>query len=180
MARREARLIVLCEDNAQERFLGGLEMGMGYRRVRLVRLPAGQGSGELHVRRNYAAEVRAHRSKRNAQPMLALITMLDADVVTTDHRHQQLAYELANDGQAPRQPEERIAILVPKRHVESWVKFLETGVGDEAGRYDNNQFSLPQCRVAGENLAEKRSANALPAGTPASLLRAWDELNRLP
>jgi hypothetical protein len=117
--------VILCEDLQSQVFIRRalLRRGVDSRRIRLVDLPSGRGAGEQYVRQQYPGEVEAHRSQA-AHMAAALVVHLDADPGhTVADRHRQLGDALAEAEQSPRQPQERIAHLVPKRNIETWVHF---------------------------------------------------------
>ena len=57
-----------------------------------------------------------YRAKANHQ-RIALIVVIDADLDTVARRQQQLDETL---GESSRQPVERIALVVPRRNIETW------------------------------------------------------------
>jgi hypothetical protein len=63
--------------------------------------PAGQQSGEQHVRDRYPVEVKAHRSKKNHLD-IALIVVIDADTNEVENRLKQLELALKDRSLDPR------------------------------------------------------------------------------
>ena len=179
MAKRHAEIIILCEDRAHANVvLHHLKKrGFNYRQLRVVPR-AGSGSGAQFVLQRYAEEVRAYRSKAN-HLSLALITVIDADRQEVQHIHHRLEGQLQNADIENRKPGERIALLVPKRNIETWIVYLQgTSVDEES---DYKQHSLAEnYRQAGITLAEQLGQQPR-ADCPQSLQMALNELkDRLP
>ena len=54
--------------------------------------------------------------------------IVDADLETTERRASQLSQALTAADMAQRGADEPIAVLIPKRHVETWIRAL---LGDQ-------------------------------------------------
>jgi hypothetical protein len=124
-------VIVVVEDDRHEmlvrRYLK--KRGLVEREIRIRRSPSGEGSAENWVRKTFAIEVSSYRG-RHAQT--ALIVVVDADTVTVQHRLKQLDQALRDSGKETVDPgRERIARLVPKRNVETWILCLNGHEVDE-------------------------------------------------
>jgi len=175
MTRRHADIVVLCEDTCQQNLARGYLKAKKFEpsKLRFVPPPHGAGSGKQHVLANYAVEVGAYRRKAN-HLSLALVVAVDADNDTVDEVHLALARALEAAQQGPRGADERIVILVPKRNVETWVRFLDGHPVDESSDY-TAEVRPGDCQPAGRKLA------ATPRGQPPpSLAQAQQELHRLP
>ena len=95
--------------------------------------PSGRGSAENWVRKRFAKEVSVYR-RRHAQT--ALIVMIDADTGTVEDRLRQLAEALREAGEPPIDTKtERIARMVPKRNVETWILCLNGHAVNEEDDY---------------------------------------------
>lgn len=188
MARRGVEFTILCEDVQQQvfirKFLRRHPDWTAYRRIRLLPLPSGEGAGEQYVREQYPIEVEALRTSHHAR---ALMVMVDADLLAVEERYQQLAVALeAHSPGRPRCPEEPIALLVPKRTVETWIYYLlekdqgtETVVVDETRRYPKYERES-DCHPATELLHSLITQGTVPpADCPASLKLGFDELSRI-
>jgi hypothetical protein len=126
MVARDLRYVVLGEDIAHRNFVRRwlLAEGVEPRNIRLIPVPAGTGgAGDEHVRKTYPAEVAYYRRRANAQ-RVALVVVIDADRETVRHRQRQLDETLSGIGSPSRAGSERIAILVPKRNIETWLQAL--------------------------------------------------------
>ena len=181
MSRAPAEHVILAEDRQQEVFARRLlrELGVEPRKMRFNTAPPGSGSGEQYVREQYPSQLRACRSHlRVVSPRL--IVLIDADTGTVDDRHRQLAQQLDAQGLAPRSPGDRLALLVPRRNIETWIAHLTgTGPVDEALSYPR----LPRegdCQPAVLRLAPLvRHPDPLPDDCPDSLRRAILELRAI-
>jgi hypothetical protein len=183
MSEKSVHFIILCEDKQHEVFtrrtLRQLRFNFSYRDLRLV-LPRG-GSGEHHVRKNYPIEVKEHRvraTRRNG----GLLVLMDADKETVEKHHQELAQELALALLPPRGNEERIALLIPKWNIETWIYFLLSGqdVKEDKSDYPKLRGRESDCQPAVEKLDEYLRIG-LPDNCPPSLQRGAEELKtRLP
>jgi hypothetical protein len=131
------RFMVLVEDQALELFVRDclLELGAHRREIRVRRCLAGRGSAKQWIDHEYPSEVQAHRKR--ASENLALVVGTDADTQTVPQRVQRLADTLQEAGRTPRTHQERIAIWVPKRNIETWLLFLNGSQVDEEGDYKN-------------------------------------------
>jgi hypothetical protein len=139
------------------------------------------------VRTLYPREVREHRRCRDGNlKQSALIVHIDADTGTVANRHRQLADALnqAGAGGPPRTQDERIAIIVPKRHTETWLHglFDPDITEDRDCKRDGRLRKLHDERVpiAAEEIYRLTRANAPPPPTNLpSLAAAIPELRRL-
>ena len=61
-----------------------------------------------------------------------MIVAIDADTGTVHNRANQLAEALSTSDIPARDPQERIAHLISKRHIEAWILHLNDKSADEA------------------------------------------------
>lgn len=124
MVAPDLRFIILGEDHAHMNFVRRwlLSEGVGPRQIipRKVAADATGDGGEKYVRQQFPAEVQYYRAKANHQ-RIALIVVIDADRDTVARRQRQLDETL---GDLPRRPDERIALMVPRRNIETWMTVL--------------------------------------------------------
>ncbi|WP_233787188.1 hypothetical protein [Dulcicalothrix desertica] len=140
--------------------------------------PPSSQSGEQYVRTQYPVEVKAYRQNRN-RVSIGLVVLIDADTSTPQERLDWLARTLADDEQQNRQPDEAIAIFVPKRNIETWIHYLQGESVNEEDTYSKFPNNEANCKPSVENLAEQcRSQNILKEAPP-SLQLACGELQRL-
>lgn len=183
MSKRYAQVVLLMEDKQHQAFLTRLLQALGYppHKLRVLSSPAGQGSGEQYVRECYSREVRELRHRLTRSQHQALVVMIDADDKETGERLQQLARELEQAGLDPRGESERIAVLVPRRNIMTWIEWLLGKQVNETDSYPELKGRERECQPAVARLVELcRSDKPLPEHCPASLIRAIkNELPRL-
>jgi hypothetical protein len=85
------------------------------------------------VIKNYSVEVSALRSRSYLRA--GLVAVVDADVLAIEERFRQLEQSLIQDDQNVRGSTERIALLSPKRNVETWIFYLLGNVANEEDDY---------------------------------------------
>jgi hypothetical protein len=170
------RALILCEDRQQEVFARYFLEQCGVRPVRVIVGPIGLGSGEQFVRQKYPAEVKVFRRKYRSQPNTRLVVLSDADILEVSQRLVQLEAGLT-ESQAPRQPDERIAVFIPKRNIETWIHYLMGEVVNEADIYRHLDRES-ECKGFVEDLARNRR-QPLPENAPQSLKTACEELPRI-
>lgn len=167
------QVVVLCEDRQHwvfaYRFL--TQNGVHGRRIRPNFRP-GQGSGEQYVRVQYPIEA-AEQRKRAARLNSALIVIQDCDVRTLEERRATL------EQSAARGQNDRIALLFPKRNIETWIHFLTDGEAvNEVDTYPKLRGRESECHNAVDRLAAKNEYR-LSADVPSSLRAACPEIRRL-
>lgn len=171
MAKR-VRFTVLCEDRQAQDFIVHVlrHAGVSRREIRTQPLPSREegGAGDKFVRDRYANEVRALRAVGRGN----LVVHVDADPHNTvQQRHAQLAGMLAAAGLAKRGPEERIAELVPKRNIETWIHALDTTQRPDYARPLNENAEYARLKTTDRcDQAARDCLSAVKAGnTPAAL-----------
>ena len=181
---RPSLVIVLAEDDRHKsftyRFL--IKCGLENHQIRIQLSPSGRGSAESWVREKFVQETIAYRS-RQARAHTALIVLIDADTSTVQHRLNQLDQSLRDGKHQIVGGTERIARLVPKRNVETWILCLNGQDVDEQTDYKNTRDSdnwnelIPQ---AAETLYQSTPLNTdLPNHFVGSLRAGIRELKRL-
>jgi hypothetical protein len=183
MAARDLRYIVLGEDHTHVNFVRRwlLREGVPPRQITLRAVAAdatGEG-GEKYVRQQYPAEVDYYRAKANHQ-RVALIVVIDADRGTVAARHEQLDEALQG---TPRRREERVAILVPRRNIETWLTVLldPTTVDDDESTDFSPRFrrqTAAACEEAAPRFVDFLRREPLASDRP-SLTAARSESARL-
>jgi|ERR1700685_251613 len=177
---KPSQVILVLEDEHQEmlvyRHLKRLAL-----RTRIRRSPTGEGSAENWVRKTFVEEVSAYRT-RQSRASTALIVVIDADVHTVQDRLAQLDRALRNAGKEVVDPKtERIARLVSKRNIETWILSLNAERVNEETDYTTRENHwnrlIPQASVT---LFEWTRPNAvLPEFCTPSLRSGIAELDRL-
>lgn len=179
MSQCRVQIVILCEDRQQEVFARYFLKKRGFTgRFRAAICPKGSQSGEQYVRTQYLVEVKAYRQNRN-RVSIGLVVLIDADTGTLQERLNQFAQALNEGSQQNRQPDEAIAIFIPKRNIETWIHYLQGETVDEEIRYSKFEKDEATCKPYVENLAEQCRSQNLPEDAPESLQAACGELQRL-
>ncbi|MEQ8995337.1 MAG: hypothetical protein RID53_02395 [Coleofasciculus sp. B1-GNL1-01] len=178
MSQRRVQIVILCEDRQQEVFARHFLKKRGLTGIFRSKIcPPGSQSGEQYVRSQYPVEVKAYRQNRN-RVSIGLVVLIDADTGGLQERLNQLDLALSENSQQNRQPDDAIAIFIPKRNIETWIHFLQGETVDEETEYSKYQKEAA-CKPSVENLAEQCRSQNLPDNAPASLQVACGELQRL-
>ncbi len=176
---RYTQLVVLCEDRQQEVFARRFLVccGIDPHRIYYKTSRQGRGSGEQYVREQYPVEVKAYRSKCHHLSIgLAVIT--DADTRTVARRQDELKRSLAAASLQDRESGERIGVFVPKRNIETWIRYLQGMSVNEEDDYSHFDRVGEDWKDAVESLAARRG-DPLPPDAPPSLQAACGELDRI-
>ncbi|WP_251958688.1 hypothetical protein [Nostoc commune] len=175
----------MCEDLQQQvfayHFLKKRGFNINPKNVTIRTFSAGKGAGEQFVRKHYAAEVKEYRRKNYRSGML--VVLIDADTATVKATLKELDNALIKNSQELRKADEKIAIFVPKRNIETWIHYLRTGkVVEEEGeksKYPKFPKNEAICKPGVEQLANQCSQGSLDENAPPSLQTACEELQRL-
>jgi hypothetical protein len=183
---RIANIVVLAEDREQQNLVRRYLERCGHNllQCRFSSLSGRGGSGEKYVRDNYTKEVRACRSSWGRRTSALLVVIVDADTESAQHRANQLARALRDANEQPRGSQEPIAVLIPKRHVETWIRALLGGNVDEETDYTKAPYSVPTSQdisaAALELHAWTRAGAGPGARSPPSLTASIPEWRRIP
>lgn len=176
-------IVILAEDERHRMLLYRHLKKRGYptRKIRFCSwFPNFQTPCLSFVKYEYPKEVEALRRKAH-RVTSALLVVIDADDLTVDERLNELDLLLTNAGHATRAVTEHIAIVVPKRNIETWMYFLSGADVDEETNYKPHCRSLNNGDIATEFASATLSKADLPPNSPPSLMRACEsELPRLP
>ena len=179
MSQRRVQIVILCEDRQQEVFARYFLKKRGFTGlIRAKICPPGSQAGEQYVRTQYLAEVKAYREKRN-QVSIGLVVLIDAGTGTLEARLNELASALDKDEQEKRGSNEAIAIFVPKRNIETWIRYLQGETVNEEAVYAKFKNNEAVCKTAVEDIADRCYSQSLPEDAPRSLQAACGELQRL-
>lgn len=174
-------VILVLEDEHQQRLVYRCLINCGVQRnvIRIQRSPSGRGSAENWVRKQFAKEVSEYR-RRHAQTQL--IVVIDADTHTVQERLGQFDQELKDGGKPSVDTKiEKIARLVPKRNIETWILYLNGKNVDETADHSKSKngwnMLIPK---AAKILSEGVASNAEPPKLCIDSLRhGVSELSRL-
>lgn len=169
---RRVRLVLLCEDGQHECFVRRFLKARGWQtgEMYVVKSPEARGAAEQWVRKRYPLELAEYRI-RSARAATGLMVMIDADAHGVEERGNELDAACTEQGISPRRPDEAVAVLVPKRNIETWIHFLEGHDVDEQREYRKLQRER-ECRPAIERLHGYCSGPGLPEEAPDSLRTA--------
>lgn len=184
MPERIANIFVLAEDIEQQNLVRRYMENCGHnlRSCRFDRPAQGpSGSGEKYVRDQYPKQVQACRSAIGRRASALLVIIIDSDMETTQHRAEQLADALEAAGMQPRDDGEPIVVLIPKRHVETWIRALLGNQADEQIDYKKPQPIASDIRNAAEILHRWTRRGAGPGPTsPPSLTASLPQWRKIP
>lgn len=176
-----ASIFILAEDKPQQRLIRKYfrERGFSQRQIQDIPVPVGETQNIGFVLKSYAVEVAL---QRNVAYSRGLVVVIDADDNTGEHRKTQLDEGLEAAGKMRRDAGEAIAIVVPRRNVETWIWHLEGNAVDETANYKGSPVR------DGHNMAivKRRFADYIVTGQepfpdcPPSLQDARVELLRVP
>jgi hypothetical protein len=173
MAKRKAEVILLCEDDQHEsfakRFLAG--RGIPKAKIRVKKSPGPRGSAEQWVRHEFVNAVRTYRS-RHVQHVVMVV--IDGDRSSPAERIEQLDTACREDKLDPRHKDERIAVFVPRWHIETWIAYLGGASVDENVKYP--KLDRPRtCQDAVDELIRMCDQCKLRSPAPPSLEAACEE-----
>jgi len=181
---RIANKIILAEDATQQNLVRRYLERCGHAPpFRLVPLPAKGpgGSGERYVREQYPREVQACRSILGRRAAALLVVIVDADMETTQRRAGQLAGALQAAGMHVRGNDEPIIVLVPRRHVETWIRALLGDHVDEVTDYTRPTPTARQIKDAASELyGWTRPGASAGVTSPPSLTASLPEWQKIP
>lgn len=179
MSSRNVNLVIVCEDIQQltfaRRYL--IERGFERRKFREELPRRGKGSGEQFVRQQLVTEVREHRRK-SYQKERTIVVFIDADTLSVQERLAQLNSALEQEGLEKIQPDEKIAIFIPKRNIETWIRYANDRSADETVSYP--KLLKPRtCQAEVELYVNSICKAGLPDDALSSLVYACGELAKI-
>jgi len=106
---------------------------------------------------------------------------IDADVKTVAQREKELETALENAREHGRKPEEAIVLLIPKRHIETWILCLLGELVDEVTDYKSRRDVHQKIKPAALTFYEwGRPHHSVPDHCVESLHRGLREVQRIP
>ena len=107
------------------------------------------------------------------------MAMIDGDRHDLEERHKQMDEACAQAGIAPRAPSDNVAVLVPRRNIETWFAYLDGEEVDETTEYPK-LGSQKECRRHVDALWEMCTKDQkLRPPSPPSLEAACEEYKNL-
>jgi hypothetical protein len=171
-------VIVVVEDGLHKQLVNRYlkKRGLEQHAIRIEISTSGDASA--WVRKRFAKEVRAYRSRK---AKTALIVVIDADTGTVQERWRQLDQALKDAGIPPIDfDKEQIARLVPKRNIETWILCLNGQTVDEKTDYKKgNDWSKAILQAAETLYSWTQTSAEPPQHCVDSLRRGVGELRRL-
>jgi len=188
---QKPEVVILCEDIAHERFIRQYLICCGFdgRRIKDFGNPKGRkiNNNNDFVLKHYASLVKSYRRK-NFQN-LAVVVMVDADESSIYDRIRALNVALNEEegklNKDLRFPEEKIAIFVPARNIETWFYYINY---DKNCNENTDYKNYPEIRTTNiielaQSSAKKLSREICTQGLDntalSSLNHACSELRRI-
>ena len=154
MANRASQTILLCEDDPQERLVRTYLKACGLDTVPPSFVPR-NASREVHggnvdwVRREFPKELRACRHRHAAKAETLLIVVVDADKFEVGERRGHL---LADPADSPVASKDPLVILIPRRHIETWIRAATGKKVNETDDYKNPEPAKSEIRAAARTI----------------------------
>ena len=173
---RRVRVVVVAEDQQQEMFLRQVLRGrrLDPRDMTFLVCAKGGFAADAWVLRTHGEEARILLAVQHAQPRRGLITVIDADELTVERRHRQL--DEAAGAEPARVSQARIAYVVPRRNIETWLIALAGRQADEVTDYKKRGAQPEDCRAQAKAFNEQCAQDR--ASLPAIAI-ACRELDRV-
>ena len=164
-------VFILCEDLQTYTFIRRflVAQGVNDRRFAPVDFKARKGSGEQYVRERLPSELKTYRRKCHHQKN-ALIVAIDADTGEVAQRVRELEKECKQRGVDPRQSNDRVMYVIPKRNIETWLAYLSGQNVNEDDEYKRLDFER-DCQGCVDRL--ERCASARSFGSPPHRRCRW-------
>jgi len=189
MSRRRVQLVILCEDIQHRAFAKGLFEARGFRNIRFLPIPEGRGAATQYVFKHYPNRVKAYRILAHRHHCChALAVFIDADNRSVENRLMELDEQLQLNDLEKRQSKDKIALFVPKMHIETWLMYLiqrlvDSKNVDEETPYKNDYkriYRVRDCIAYAKKFANDICPSGrLPLEAPPSLHKACDELKKI-
>ena len=179
MSKRRVKNVLLCEDRQHEAFFRYYLEQIGYNPRKLDVQKASTGSGEQWVRNRYPIELRAYR--KHSEDTHNLIVVIDGDGRSLEDRRAQLQSASSAESLPERGEDEAVSILVPRRNIETWIRYLQGEPVQEDHREAYPKLGRESdCYGAVDRLLAIRANNWMaPDDCPPSLRAGLVELRRL-
>ncbi|MDM8519996.1 hypothetical protein QUF64_08115 [Anaerolineales bacterium HSG6] len=182
MSRRKVNLVIICEDVQQSSFARRylIKRGFHNRKIRIIKCPAGAMSGEQFVRRQLISEVKLYRKKSSyGQGGIALVALIDADTKSVQERLEQINSALEQEGVESIKQNERIAIFIPKRNIETWIRFAKNRNNTDENTVYSKLKKPRSCRDEVDLYVNTICKDGIPSDALPSLVHACNELVKI-
>lgn len=177
MSERVSQTILLCEDEAHERFVTAYmkRCGLATDARSLTRLVASRkqhGGNDHWVLNEFPKQLHACRQRQKAKAETLLIVMIDADKQSVQERRRQLLERLKSAGFEDFSANEPAVLLIPKYHVETWIRALTGEMVDETEDCKPwEKIEKGVLQNAAQTLFDWSRANAIPGPTCVQSLK---------
>ena len=184
---------ILCEDIDQERFIREYLIcrGLDDRKIKDYGNPKGRviENNNASIVEHYPALMKSYRTRKYRN--IAVVVMIDADEDSVSDKmrflHKALDEAAGNLNKDPRLRDDKVAIFVPARNIETWFSYINNNMeGQECNEntdYKDNKMSAKERIELAERAAKKLAREICPQGvdriTLPSLRYACTELQRL-
>ena len=175
---KNQKYTVLCEDKLTHcyirRFL--ISQGINGRKIFQLPLPAA-GCGEQYVRSQFPKYLNALRSR--SYDANVLVVAIDADTKTFQERKSQLFASCETADIPTRTEDDKLLVFIPKRNVETWIKYFYGEAVDEEQDYAHFlKGHESDCYSAADKMSDSFSAENFISDLPA-LQDAYTEYSNL-
>ncbi len=184
---------ILCEDIDQERFIREYLIccGLDDRKIKDFGNPKGKTikNNNALIVKHYPELIKSYRSRNYRN--IAVVVMIDADEDSLDDRMRSLNIALdetaGNLNKDPRLSNEKIAIFVPSRNIETWFHYINSDISgqeyNEITDYKDKKMSTKERIELAKKSARILASEICPHGLDhislPSLRYACRELQRL-
>lgn len=181
---------ILCEDIDQERFIRQYLIcrGLDDRKIKDFGNPKGRviENNNASIVEHYPGLIKSHRTRKHRN--LAVVVMIDADEDSVSDKmrslHKKLDEAAGNLNKDTRLPNEKVAIFVPARNIETWFYYIMEGQEcNEITDYKDDNMSAEERIKLAKSAANKLAREICPQGVDRialpSLRYACTELQRL-
>lgn len=184
---------ILCEDIDQERFIREYLIccGLDDRKIKDFGNPKGKTikNNNALIVKHYPELIKSYRSRKYRN--IAVVVMIDADEDSLEERMRCLNIALdetaGNLNKDPRLPNEKVAIFVPARNIETWFYYINSHMSgqecNELTDYKDKKMTVKERIELAKKSARILALEICPQGVDRialpSLRYACRELQRL-
>ena len=181
---------ILCEDIDQERFIREYLKcrGLEEHKIKDYGNPKGRDikNNNALILKDYSALMKSYRTGKYRN--IAVVVMIDADEDSVSDKmrslHKKIDEAAGNLNKDTRLPNEKVAIFVPARNIETWFYYIMEGQEcNEITKYKDDNMSAEERIKLAKSAAKKLAREICPQGvdriTLPSLRYACTELQRL-
>ncbi len=172
-----AKITILCEDLQQACFVRRFLLNRGWGRDDLREPPRrqGQGSGEQYVRERFPDELKAYRRKAN-HLRNGLVVVIDADTKSVADRIRDFETACKDKAVEPRQKNDKVLYVIPKRNIETWLAYLRgEKVDEDTEKKRLKHGNESDCHPDVDKLDAMCKKGELATAPPPSLERCCEE-----